>query len=330
MSLPLPAGAATAAKQDTGNTSLSSIDGKVATETTLAAVETLLGAGLPAALSGGRLDVAIGATSVTQPVSGTVTANAGTGTFAISAASLPLPSGAATSTLQGAGLPAALVGGKLDVNLGTSSITLPVSAASLPLPSGAATAAKQPALGTAGTPSADVISVQGVAGGTNLPIALAAWFGSTAPTVGQKTSASSLPVVLASDGTVTAVGAAATGTAVTGNPVLIGGQDGTNARTLRLDGTGRPAGSSFQWRGAATSELLKSGAGVLRRVICGSNVAGTITLYDNTAGSGTVIASLTTTTSTPFNSVEINAAFATGLYAVSTGMSGGSYTIVWD
>lgn len=330
VSLPLPAGAATAAKQDTGNTSLSSIDGKVATETTLAAVETLLGAGLPAALSGGRLDVAIGATSVTQPVSGTVTANAGTGTFAISAASLPLPSGAATSTLQGAGLPAALVGGKLDVNLGTSSITLPVSAASLPLPSGAATAAKQPALGTAGTPSADVISVQGVAGGTNLPIALAAWFGSTAPTVGQKTSASSLPVVLASDGTVTAVGAAATGTAVTGNPVLIGGQDGTNARTLRLDGTGRPAGSSFQWRGAATSELLKSGAGVLRRVICGSNVAGTITLYDNTAGSGTVIASLTTTTSTPFNSVEINAAFATGLYAVSTGMSGGSYTIVWD
>jgi hypothetical protein len=34
----------------------------------------------------------------TQPVSGTVTANAGTGTFAISAASLPLPSGAATET----------------------------------------------------------------------------------------------------------------------------------------------------------------------------------------------------------------------------------------
>jgi hypothetical protein len=34
------------------------------------------------------------------------------------------------------------------------------------LPTGAATAAKQPALGTAGTPSADVISVQGVTGGT--------------------------------------------------------------------------------------------------------------------------------------------------------------------
>lgn len=46
--------------------------------------------------------------------------------------------------------------------------TQPVSAASLPLPSGAATAAKQPAVGTAGTASADVLTVQGVAGMTPL------------------------------------------------------------------------------------------------------------------------------------------------------------------
>ncbi len=38
------------------------------------------------------------------------------------------------------------------------------------LPSGAATAAKQPALGTAGTASADVITVQGIASGTAQPI----------------------------------------------------------------------------------------------------------------------------------------------------------------
>lgn len=42
-----------------------------------------------------------------------------------------------------------------------SAVTQPISAASLPLPAGAATAAKQPALGTAGTSSADVITVQG-------------------------------------------------------------------------------------------------------------------------------------------------------------------------
>jgi hypothetical protein len=51
---------------------------------------------------------------------------------------------------------------------GGSSLT--IDAASLPLPTGASTAAKQPALGTAGTPSTDVISVQGVASGTVLPI----------------------------------------------------------------------------------------------------------------------------------------------------------------
>jgi hypothetical protein len=48
--------------------------------------------------------------------------------------------------------------------------TQPISAASLPLPAGAAISAKQPALGTAGTPSADVISVQGVTSMTALKV----------------------------------------------------------------------------------------------------------------------------------------------------------------
>jgi len=47
--------------------------------------------------------------------------------------------------------------------------TVAISAASLPLPTGAATAAKQPALGTAGSPSTDVITVQGASGATALP-----------------------------------------------------------------------------------------------------------------------------------------------------------------
>lgn len=48
--------------------------------------------------------------------------------------------------------------------------TQPVSAASLPLPSGAATSAKQPALGTAGAASSDVITVQGIASMTALKV----------------------------------------------------------------------------------------------------------------------------------------------------------------
>jgi hypothetical protein len=48
--------------------------------------------------------------------------------------------------------------------------TQPVSAASLPLPTGASTSAKQPALGTAGSASADVITVQGIASMTALKV----------------------------------------------------------------------------------------------------------------------------------------------------------------
>jgi hypothetical protein len=60
----------------------------------------------------------------------------------------------------------ALVSGRIPVD--GSGVTQPISASSLPLPSGASTAAKQPALGTAGTPSSDVITVQGASGGTAL------------------------------------------------------------------------------------------------------------------------------------------------------------------
>jgi hypothetical protein len=42
------------------------------------------------------------------------------------------------------------------------------------LPTGAATAAKQPALGTAGTPSTDVLTIQGSSSGTAVPVSLAA------------------------------------------------------------------------------------------------------------------------------------------------------------
>lgn len=51
-----------------------------------------------------------------------------------------------------------------------SAVTQPVSAASLPLPSGASTAAKQPALGTAGSASTDVLTVQGIASMTALKV----------------------------------------------------------------------------------------------------------------------------------------------------------------
>lgn len=102
---------ATAAKQDTGNTSLASIDSKTAT------------------LVSGR--VPVDGSAVTQPVSATT---------------LPLPTGAATSAKQDTGNTSlasldtkspALVSGRIPVD--GSAVTQPISATALPLPTGAAT-----------------------------------------------------------------------------------------------------------------------------------------------------------------------------------------------
>jgi hypothetical protein len=107
------------------------------------------------------------------PISGTVTdANIGqtsdsaattdTGTFSVIAL---IKRGLQNWTSLLAKIPA-LVSGRIPVD--GSGVTQPISASSLPLPSGASTAAKQPALGTAGTPSSDVITVQGTSAGTAL------------------------------------------------------------------------------------------------------------------------------------------------------------------
>ena len=101
-SLPLPSGASTSANQATANTSLSSIDGK-----TPALGQALAASSVPVVLTAAQLSTLTPLSSVsvsnfpgTQPISGTVTANAGSGTFAISAATLPLPTGAATAANQ--------------------------------------------------------------------------------------------------------------------------------------------------------------------------------------------------------------------------------------
>lgn len=125
-SLPLPSGASTSAKQPAlGTAGAASAD-----------VLTVQGIASMTALK-------VDGSAVTQPVSGTLTCNAGSGTLAVS-------------------------GPLTDTQLRANAV--PISASSLPLPSGAATAAKQPALGTAGSASADVLSVQGVASMTALKV----------------------------------------------------------------------------------------------------------------------------------------------------------------
>jgi hypothetical protein len=125
----------------------------------------------------GAAGLKVDPSGATSPVSiaGTVNVRVSDGTNPITK-TYDLDSGAGTEYVTGVGLRKAASGGSVEA--GTSSDPLridptgttvqPVSASSLPLPTGAATLAKQPALGTAGAASADVITIQGIASMTKL------------------------------------------------------------------------------------------------------------------------------------------------------------------
>ncbi len=68
-----------------------------------------------------------------------------------------------------------------------------------------------------------------------------------------------------------------------------------------------------------TTTAVKSGAGILHTVCVNTPAAsGTVKLYDNTAGSGTAIATITSFASAPA-CFTYDAAFATGLTVVTAG-----------
>lgn len=67
----------------------------------------------------------------------------------------------------------ARVGGSIAGTASAAASHVIVDSGTLSLPSGSSTAAKQPALGTAGTASTDVLSVQGIAGGVAQPVSAA-------------------------------------------------------------------------------------------------------------------------------------------------------------
>lgn len=99
----------------------------------------------------GMTPLKVDASATTQPVSGTVTVQQSTA----SNLKVDLSGTAANSTA---------------IKVDGSAVTQPISASSLPLPTGAATSVKQPALGTAGIASTDVITVQGIASMTALKV----------------------------------------------------------------------------------------------------------------------------------------------------------------
>lgn len=215
----VPVGFATAAKQDEqttnlavislwapdiGNntsssaTSLNNIDNKIdflASETTLAALNTKV----PANLTVTATRLLVDGSGVTQPVS---------------AASLPLPTGASTETTLAAlntKVPANLTVTATRLLVDGSGVTQPVSAASLPLPTGAATEATLSSLNSkvvAVDTGAVVVSSSALPTGAATEATLAAQSAKLPATLGGKTGGASLATVAASDtvsGTATAV-----------------------------------------------------------------------------------------------------------------------------
>jgi hypothetical protein len=185
---PLPTGAATSANQTGGGQKTQIVD---ASGNVQPAGDTVARSSFQKITDGFNGPVAVKAASTapaaTDP-SLVVSISPNTPTLPVSASALPLPTGAATAVLQSTisgQLPGTLgskiTSASLAVNI-ASDQTVPVSASALPLPSGAATSAKQPALGVAGTPSADVLTIQGNASGTPIPVS-----GSVALTAGSST-----------------------------------------------------------------------------------------------------------------------------------------------
>jgi len=85
-------------------------------------------------------------------------------------------------------------------------------------------------------------------------------------------------------------------------------------------------GSVFKYIAGAATMIMKYGAGRLHTVVNNDN-SGSVILYDNTAGSGTVIASIDL--AKVLGSLDFHLSFSNGLTAVSTG-AGVKITVVYE
>ncbi len=183
--LPLPTGAATAALQTTGNTSLASAvsalgataDVASGTDATGSMTHTGLLKRLVLSLTSLLTKSDTGNTSLASidtKLSGTLTVNGSGATQPVSAAALPLPTGASTAALQATGNASLAsidtrLGNQATAALQTSANTLlgDIKTAIETNGTGGGGGGSVPT-GTAGTPNASVVTVQGILGGTLL------------------------------------------------------------------------------------------------------------------------------------------------------------------
>jgi hypothetical protein len=169
--------------------------------------------GLTGTVNGLKVD----GSAVTQPVSGSVTVTQAT---------------AANLNATVTGTVAATQSGTWNVNNVSGTVSLPT---------GASTSAKQPALGTAGTASADVITVQGIAGATAV---IVDGSGSTQPVSGTVTANAGTGNFTVAQATAANLNARIIGTGTPGAPsagiLTIQGSDINTATPVAMRGDSDP------------------------------------------------------------------------------------------
>lgn len=78
-----------------------------------------------------------------------------------------------------------------------------------------------------------------------------------------------------------------------------------------------------------TTTTIKSGIGILRRIVVNkTGTTDTATVYDNTAGSGTIIATINCASA--HRTLEYGIRFTTGLTVVTAGSVASDITVVWE
>lgn len=227
--------------------------------------------------------------------------------------SLPLPTGASTSALQTTGNSSL---SSIDSKI-TAVNTGAVVVSSSVLPTGASTAANQ----TTGNDSLSSID-------TKTPALVSGRVPVDGSAVTQPISAASLPLPAgaATQATLSSIDAkfSALGqnTMSASTPVVLS----SNHSDISV----KNKSSSFSNITTTGTTTIKSGAGIFRRLVINTKgvSSNTFTIYDNTAGSGTVIATVDTVNST--GSLEYGLAFSTGLTIVSASGTSANATVIYE
>ena len=295
VSLPLPTGASTAALQTSGNASLTSIDTKL---------PSLDGGYVPVTIKNSSIEISNDAGNpvpvsgtfwqATQPVSGTFWQATQPVSFT------RLSSGTDSVT----------------ANIGTTNgLALDITVDSLLKPSSTLSAVST--ITNTVTVKADTLVNQ-----TNA-------FKVDGSAVTQPVSAVSLPLPTgaATESTLSALSAkfSALGqnTMLASVPVVLASNH-SNIVTKK-------SASSYAHLNSTGTTTIKSGAGILRRVVINTkgSASNTFTIYDNTSGSGTVIAAIDTVNGVSGH-FEYNVAFSTGLTVVNATGTSADITVIYE